>query len=70
MVADSSVGKLFEPENVVSLVNAITEARAAPDITEKLKTNALVESLKYDREALAKKMLEIVTTTADKAFKH
>ena len=58
MVADSSVGKLFEPENVVSLVNAITEARAAPDITEKLNKRSS-GVLKYDREALAKKSLKL-----------
>ena len=65
IVSEGNIGKLFNPEDVESLVSVIEEAKSAPNLTKKLGLNAVSESLTYDRKNLANEMLKIIKNTAN-----
>ncbi len=65
IVSEGNIGKLFNPEDVGSLVKVIEEAKSAPNVTKKLGLNAVSKSLKYDRKNLANEMLKIMKSTAN-----
>ena len=65
IISGGNVGKLFNPEDVESLVRIIEEAKSSPTENQKLSLNAVSKSLKYDRKNLANEMLKIIKSTAN-----
>ena len=65
IIRNGNVGKVFNPEDVESLVRVIAEAKSAPNLTKKLGLNAVAESFKYERKNLANEMLKIIKNTAN-----
>ena len=65
IIRNGNVGKVFNPEDVESLVRVIAEAKSAPNLTKKLGLNAVAEYFKYERKNLANEMLKIIKNTAN-----
>jgi glycosyltransferase involved in cell wall biosynthesis len=60
IVEREGVGRVFEPENVGQLVDALVELRSDPALRESLKQRGLQAALRYDRKHLGMQMLGVL----------
>ena len=60
IVDREGVGLLFEPENPFALVEGLRRLAEDPELVARFKTNGLIGAQRYDRSALALKMLDIL----------
>jgi glycosyltransferase involved in cell wall biosynthesis len=63
IVEREGVGLTFEPENPDSLCAALTRLASDAALIQELRTNALAAAQRYNREALAERMLEVIEST-------
>ena len=64
IVEREDVGLLFEPENPEALVNGLRRLANDPELLARFKANGPVGAQRYDRSALALRMLEILVQKA------
>lgn len=62
IVRNEGVGIVFEPENATQLIAGLMQMRYDRPAYEQYQKNCLEAAKKYDRSALAQRMLEILTT--------
>jgi glycosyltransferase involved in cell wall biosynthesis len=60
IVRREEVGLLFEPENAPALVEALRRMQGDEPLRKKMSANGLAGARRYDRKALAARMLEIL----------
>ncbi len=67
IVAREGVGLVFEPENAVALCAGVRRLAQDSDLYQRLRGNCLAAAPRYDREALAQRMLGVLEAVAAKA---
>lgn len=67
IVRESQVGIVFEPENATQLLEGVDTLWRNSTLREQQRQHGLDAAKKYDRTALASKMLQSLAQTADKA---
>jgi hypothetical protein len=63
IVKRERVGLIFEPENAVELCKALTSLAEAETLRNEFRANCLAAAKRYDRGALARRMLEVLDAT-------
>jgi len=64
IVEHEGIGLLFKPENPEALVNDLRRLADDPELLDRYKANGPVGAQRYDRSALALKMLDILMEKA------
>lgn len=66
IVRRAEVGLLFEPENAPALVEALRRIQGDEPLRQQLSANGLAGARRYDRKALAARMLEILEQSSNR----
>lgn len=64
IIEREGVGLLFEPENPLALIEGLRRLAEDPELVAQFKANGLTGAQRYDRSALALKMLDILDELA------
>jgi len=65
IVAREDVGLLFRPEDANDLVSGLRRLAGEPELQARLKANCLRAAPRYDRKAMAARMLEVLEHTVE-----